>query len=76
MELLIPILVPIITELLKILAGKMGVELPKASLPASTPVQGVALGSLIGADPSMSALLGAAGSWAYEVIHQMAKARK
>ena len=63
---LIPLLVPVITELLKMLASTMDKKPPAPVIPATTPLTGMALGALDGLDMGASAALGMAGSAVYE----------
>lgn len=70
---LVPVVVTLLTEILKIFTDKMGVKTPNAVIPASMPAQGVAVGSLLGIDPVVGALLGASSSWLYETAKETAK---
>jgi len=73
---LIPVIVPLITELLKLLAAKIDKQPPRVAYPATTPLTGMALSPLAGVDPLTGALLGGLGSWVYEVVKSLKKAKK
>jgi len=65
--LLIPLLVPLITEIVKQLLKQFDTTPPRVTLPASGPVTGVGLASLMNIDPVSGGLLGLAGSGVYEI---------
>ncbi len=73
---LIPLLVPLITELLKMLASKIDKAPPRVAYPASTPVTGMALAPLAGVDLETGAALGMAGSAVYEVAQSVIRGAK
>lgn len=70
---LIPLLVPLITELLKLLAAKIDKKPPSATYPLSTPIQGAALAPFMGVDEASGAVLGMAGSAVYEGMKEGVK---
>lgn len=63
---LIPLLVPLITEILKMIAASIDKKPPAPVYPASTAVTGMALAPLMGVDADSGAVLGMAGSAVYE----------
>ena len=70
---LIPLLVPLITELLKIIAQKIDKQPPRVTYSATTPLTGMALSPLAGIDPLTGAILGALGTWVYELYRSFTK---
>lgn len=77
LEVLIPLLVPLITELLKMVFKAIDKNPP----PASLPVASAGLGSLggswgLGLDPMLGGLLGLAGSGVYDFVKKLVSGRK